>query len=105
VILGNAKAPPDGARFLRRPHQLRPYPTGLTPNERTISAYATAVSSILACFGRSKNRLIVVSKQMRRLPRTMIDTRTWDGGKVMAAHKKCTVATDVAVYFCDPKSP
>ena len=23
----------------------------------------------------------------------------------MAAHKKFTVATDVAVYFCDPKSP
>jgi len=35
----------------------------------------------------------------------MIDTLTWDRGPEMAAHKKFTVATDVSVYFCDPKSP
>jgi IS30 family transposase len=35
----------------------------------------------------------------------MMDTITWDRGTEMAAHKKFTVATDVAVYFCDPKSP
>jgi IS30 family transposase len=46
-----------------------------------------------------------LSEQIRRLPRTMIDTLTWDRGTEMAAHKKFTVATDVAVYFCDPKSP
>ena len=32
-------------------------------------------------------------------------TLIWDRGIEMAAHKKFTVATDVAVYFCDPKSP
>jgi len=26
-------------------------------------------------------------------------------GLEMADHKRCTLATDVAVYFCDPKSP
>ena len=46
-----------------------------------------------------------LSEQIRRLPRTMMDTLTWDRGTEMAAHKKFTVATDVAVYFCDPKSP
>jgi IS30 family transposase len=46
-----------------------------------------------------------LSEQIRRLPRTMIDTLTWDRGTEMAAHKRFTVATDVAVYFCDPKSP
>jgi IS30 family transposase len=46
-----------------------------------------------------------LSQQIRRLPRTMIDTLTWDRGTEMAAHKQFTVATDVAVYFCDPKSP
>ena len=46
-----------------------------------------------------------LSEQIRRLPRTMIDTLTWDRGTEMAAHKQFTVATDVAVYFCDPKSP
>jgi IS30 family transposase len=46
-----------------------------------------------------------LSEQIRRLPRTMIDTLSWDRGTEMAAHKRFTVATDVAVYFCDPKSP
>ena len=32
-------------------------------------------------------------------------TLTWDRGKEMAGHQRFTVATDVAVYFCDPKSP
>jgi IS30 family transposase len=46
-----------------------------------------------------------LGEQIRRLPRTMMDTLTWDRGPEMAAHKKFTVATDVSVYFCDPKSP
>jgi IS30 family transposase len=46
-----------------------------------------------------------LGEQIRRLPRTMIDTLTWDRGTEMAAHKSFTVATDVEVYFCDPRSP
>lgn len=46
-----------------------------------------------------------LGEQIRRLPKTMMDTLTWDRGTEMAAHKRFTVATDVAVYFCDPKSP
>jgi len=46
-----------------------------------------------------------LGEQIRCLPKTMIDTLTWDRGPEMAAHKSFTVATDVSVYFCDPKSP
>ena len=46
-----------------------------------------------------------LSEQLRRLPKTLIDTLTWDRGTEMAAHKRFTVATAVRVYFCDPKSP
>ncbi len=46
-----------------------------------------------------------LSDQIRRLPEAMVETLTWDRGMEMAAHKQFTVATDVAVYFCDPKSP
>jgi IS30 family transposase len=46
-----------------------------------------------------------LSNQIRRLPDTMMQTLTWDRGTEMADHKKFTIATDVAVYFCDPKSP
>jgi IS30 family transposase len=49
--------------------------------------------------------IAALSEQIRRLPKTMIDTLTWDRGPEMAAHKRFTVATDVSVYFCDPKSP
>jgi IS30 family transposase len=46
-----------------------------------------------------------LGEQVRLLPGTMMTTLTWDRGPEMAAHKKFTVATDVSVYFCDPKSP
>lgn len=46
-----------------------------------------------------------LSEQIRRLPATMMETLTWDRGMEMAAHKKFTVATDICVYFCEPKSP
>jgi IS30 family transposase len=46
-----------------------------------------------------------IGEQVRRLPGTMMTTLTWDRGPEMAAHKKFTVATDVSVYFCDPRSP
>ena len=46
-----------------------------------------------------------LGEQVRRLPGTMMATLTWDRGPEMAAHKSFTVATDVSVYFCDPKSP
>ena len=46
-----------------------------------------------------------LGEQIRRLPRTMMVSLTWDRGPEMAAHKSFTVATDVTVYFCDPKSP
>jgi transposase, IS30 family len=30
---------------------------------------------------------------------------TWDQGAEMARHKQFSMATDMAVYFCDPASP
>jgi IS30 family transposase len=30
---------------------------------------------------------------------------TWDRGKEMADHRRFTLATDIKVYFCDPRSP
>lgn len=46
-----------------------------------------------------------LSNQIRQLPKTMMDTLTWDRGMEMAAHEQFTIATDVKVYFCDPRSP
>ena len=46
-----------------------------------------------------------LSKHVRKLPLELRRSLTWDRGKEMADHKNFTVATDVKVYFCDPRSP
>ncbi|MEE2062045.1 IS30 family transposase, partial [Rhodococcus artemisiae] len=42
---------------------------------------------------------------MRELPSHLRGSLTWDQGAEMARHKQISVATDMAVYFCDPGSP
>ena len=44
-------------------------------------------------------------KHSKRLPDELYQSLTWDRGKEMADHKRFTLATDINVYFCDPKSP
>jgi IS30 family transposase len=46
-----------------------------------------------------------LTRQVRTLPRGLMTSLTWDRGLELAAHKQFTVATDVEVYFCDPRSP
>lgn len=44
-------------------------------------------------------------KHARKLPQELYKSLTWDRGKEMAGHKRFTLATDISVYFCDPRSP
>ncbi|MGO9178657.1 MAG: IS30 family transposase, partial [Candidatus Limnocylindrales bacterium] len=43
--------------------------------------------------------------QIPTLPRQLWASLTWDRGVELAEHRRFSVATDVAVYFCDPRSP
>ena len=48
--------------------------------------------------GRRRAPSAGITEQLRR-------SLTWDQGKEMSGHKRFTVATNVQVYFCDPRSP
>ena len=47
----------------------------------------------------------VLIDHARQLPTELYQSLTWDRGLEMADYKRFTLATDIAVYFCDPKSP
>jgi len=44
-------------------------------------------------------------KNARKLPQELYKSLTWDRGTEMHGHKQFTMATDIQVYFCDPRSP
>lgn len=56
----------------------------------------------------NKNTQTVISaliKQSKKLPSELYKSLTWDRGKELTDHRQFTLATDIDVYFCDPRSP
>jgi IS30 family transposase len=46
-----------------------------------------------------------LTAQIRTLPTQLRRTLTWDRGLELAEHARFSIATDMPVYFCDPRSP
>ncbi|MFQ5938163.1 MAG: IS30 family transposase [Acidiferrobacterales bacterium] len=44
-------------------------------------------------------------KQSKKLPSELKKSLTWDRGKELMNHRQFSLATDIDVYFCDPRSP
>jgi len=44
-------------------------------------------------------------KQSKKLPGELKKSLTWDRGKELMNHRRFSLATDIDVYFCDPRSP
>ena len=53
----------------------------------------------------SKSVLEALVREVCKIPANLRKTLTWDRGSEMSQHKAFTIATDVHVYFCDPRSP
>lgn len=51
------------------------------------------------------NVVTALVRQVKQLPKGLMSSLTWDRGTELAGHRRFTVATDVKVYFCDPRSP
>lgn len=46
-----------------------------------------------------------LARRIRQLPDGLKASLTWDRGSELAQHQAFTLATNVQVYFCDPRSP
>ena len=54
---------------------------------------------------KSETVVSALIEQAKKMPAELYQSLTWDRGLEMADHKRFTLATDIAVYFCDPQSP
>jgi IS30 family transposase len=70
-----------------------------------VERHSRFVSLVQVANRESSTVISALAKHVQQLPAGLMRTLTWDQGKEMAAHKRFTVATDVQVYFCDPRSP
>jgi IS30 family transposase len=56
--------------------------------------------------GKDSARVVdALAIQVRTLPQQLWASLTWDRGVELADHRRFSIATDVAVYFCHPRSP
>ena len=55
--------------------------------------------------GDTRTVVRALTRRVRKLPKQLRRSLTWDRGAEMTRHKEFSLATDVQVYFCDPHSP
>jgi IS30 family transposase len=55
--------------------------------------------------GDTRTVVSALTRRVRKLPKQLRRSLTWDRGTEMTRHKAFSLATDVKVYFCDPHSP
>jgi IS30 family transposase len=72
----------------------------------TLVERATRYVQLIRVTGKDTTTVInALIRTVPRLPQGLIRSLTWDRGQEMTQHTRFTIATDVAVYFCDPQSP
>jgi IS30 family transposase len=72
----------------------------------TLVERTTRFTKLIKIEGKDTASVVTgLSKQVGTLPADLRRTLTWDRGPELAQHARFTVATNVKVYFCDPRSP
>lgn len=72
----------------------------------TLAERHSRFTMLVKVSGKDTNTVVTaLSKEVRKLPDQLRKSLTWDRGVELADHKTFTLATDVKVYFCDPRSP
>ena len=72
-----------------------------TPKNRTTD---TKNGPALAGHGAAAART-AIADAITQLPTHLRRSLTWDQGAEMGEHAALTIATNVAIFFCDPRSP
>ena len=101
------RAPARG-RGPRRARPLGGRPAGRLTNTHiaTLVERQTRFLLLVKLEGRDSETVVAaLAAQVQTLPAQLRRSLTWDRGAELAAHQRFSVATDVAVYFCDPRSP
>ena len=70
-----------------------------------VERHSRYTSLIKVADHKTENVLAALTRHVRKLPKSLRRSVTWDHGKEMSNHASFSVATDVKVYFCDPSSP
>jgi len=64
-----------------------------------------AVICISICAPAAPSGVRDLLAAIKTLPEHLVKTLTWDQGTELAQHRQITMATTMAIYFCDPHSP
>jgi IS30 family transposase len=70
-----------------------------------VERYSRYVLLVKVASNKTAAVIRALISQSKKLPNELYKTLTWDSGCEMSNYKEFTLATDIQVYFCDPKSP